>query len=188
MRLFLTSCALATLVAHPVHSFFVYQPPATTPWHGRLSSTALQDISGSSQLAQLASMTTLSIDSGDLTVIREYADTGFITDATTNPLFVSQAGLSGDPVYAAMVDDAVAYALEEEKNNSDESSIVSLAIDRLAVNLGKAISEIVPGKRISGRFRNGSVSSFLQAMNRLKHSFCAPHRLHIHRSRSAAFL
>ena len=56
--------------------------------------------SASSQLAQLAGMTTLSIDSGDLKVIEEYAKTGFITDATTNPLFVSQAGLSGDPMYA----------------------------------------------------------------------------------------
>ena len=56
--------------------------------------------SESSQLAQLAGMTTLSIDSGDLKVIEEYAKTGFITDATPNPLFVSQAGLSGDPVYA----------------------------------------------------------------------------------------
>lgn len=56
--------------------------------------------SDSSQLAQLAGMTTLSIDSGDLKVIEEYAQTGFITDATTNPLFVSQAGLSGDPTYA----------------------------------------------------------------------------------------
>ena len=41
-------------------------------------------------------MTTLSIDTGDLDVIAEYAKTGSITDATTNPLFVSQAGLSGD--------------------------------------------------------------------------------------------
>jgi len=56
--------------------------------------------SESSQLAQLAGMTTLSIDSGDLKVIEEFAKTGYITDATTNPLFVSQAGLSGDPVYA----------------------------------------------------------------------------------------
>ena len=53
-----------------------------------------------SQLAQLAGMTTLSIDSGDLKVIEDYAKTGYITDATTNPLFVSQAGLSGDPTYA----------------------------------------------------------------------------------------
>lgn len=38
-------------------------------------------------------MTTLSIDSGDLKVIEEYAATGYIVDATTNPLFVSQGKL-----------------------------------------------------------------------------------------------
>lgn len=67
------------------------------------SSTALAaavSASESSQLYQLAQITTLSIDSGDLKVIEEYAKTGLITDATTNPLFVSQAGLSGDPTYA----------------------------------------------------------------------------------------
>ena len=90
-------------------------------------------------------MTTLSIDSGDLNVIRQFAESGYITDATTNPLFVSQAGLSGDPVYAAMVDDAVTYALENGGTKEGESSVVSLAIDRLAVNLGKSISEIVSG-------------------------------------------
>jgi transaldolase len=88
-------------------------------------------------------MTTLSIDSGDLKVIEEYAATGYITDATTNPLFVSQAGMSGDPVYAKLVDDAVEYAIGQKMG--DEASTVSLAIDRLAVNLGAAIAKIVPG-------------------------------------------
>ena len=95
-------------------------------------------------------MTVLSIDSGDLKVIEEYAGTGYITDATTNPLFVSQAGMSGDPVYAAMVDDAVEYAMRRAESGNtgagdEEAAIVALAADRLAVNLGKAISEIVPG-------------------------------------------
>jgi len=97
-----------------------------------------------SQLSQLAKMTTLSIDSGDLTIIENYANTGFITDATTNPLFVSQAGLSGDPVYAKMVDDAVYYAIKNSPSK-EESDIAALGIDRLAVNLGAAISKIVKG-------------------------------------------
>ena len=53
-------------------------------------------------LVQMSQGPTLSIDSGDLKVIEEYAKTGYITDATTNPLFVSQAGLSGDPIYAGV--------------------------------------------------------------------------------------
>ena len=102
-------------------------------------------VSEDSQLAQLASMTTLSIDSGDLDVIREFAATGLITDATTNPLFVSQAGVNGDPVYAKMVDDAVRYAIDQTASTADEKATIALAIDRLAVNLGKSISDIVKG-------------------------------------------
>jgi len=98
-----------------------------------------------SQLAQLSRVTTLSIDSGDLDVIRSYAATGYITDATTNPLFVSQAGLSGDPTYQKMLRDAVEYTVNQSSDSKDSAEVVSLAIDRLAVNLGKAISEIVPG-------------------------------------------
>mmetsp|Transcript_9126 Transcript_9126/g.13810 ORF Transcript_9126/g.13810 Transcript_9126/m.13810 type:complete len:374 (+) Transcript_9126:78-1199(+) len=103
------------------------------------SSTALK----ASQLEQLSQVTTLSIDSGDLKVIEKYAATGFITDATTNPLFVSQAGSSGDPVYQKLVDDAVAFALASDEK--DEDSIVALAIDALAVNLGASIASIVKG-------------------------------------------
>ena len=48
------------------------------------------EVSKDSQLAQLAGMTVISVDTGDLTVIEELGKTGYITDATTNPLFVSQ--------------------------------------------------------------------------------------------------
>lgn len=89
-------------------------------------------------------MTTLSIDTGDLDVIKEYAATGLISDATTNPLFVSQAGLSGDPRYVAFVDEAVAYA-KAKGGSMDQEDRVNLAIDRLAVNLGKEIADLVQG-------------------------------------------
>jgi len=99
-------------------------------------------MSGGSQLAQLASMTVLAVDTGDLSVIEELSKTGHITDATTNPLFVSQAGLSGDPRYVAFVDEAVKYAKGKTK---DVDEGVALAIDRLAVNLGKEILQFVKG-------------------------------------------
>eukprot|EP00288_Rhodomonas_lens_P006477 CAMPEP_0177740048 /NCGR_PEP_ID=MMETSP0484_2-20121128/27357_1 /TAXON_ID=354590 /ORGANISM="Rhodomonas lens, Strain RHODO" /LENGTH=196 /DNA_ID=CAMNT_0019254163 /DNA_START=111 /DNA_END=698 /DNA_ORIENTATION=+ len=92
-------------------------------------------------------MTTLSVDTGDLTVIEELAKTGFITDATTNPLFVSQAGLSGDPRYMAFVDEAVDYAKAKLKSGevNGEGEAVALAMDRLAVNLGREIVKLVKG-------------------------------------------
>jgi len=95
-----------------------------------------------SQLEQLAGMTVLSIDTGDLDIIQKYADTGHITDATTNPLFVSQAGLSGDARYIAFVDKAIAYA---KANAEGGEAQLELAMDRLAVELGIEITKIVPG-------------------------------------------
>jgi hypothetical protein len=109
MNLATTASFLATHHLHSCHGFLPQAP--RKPIVGPVSMTRLSTMmmmmvsasessSSSSQLAQLAGMTTLSIDSGDLKVIEEYAKTGYITDATTNPLFVSQAGLSGDPTYA----------------------------------------------------------------------------------------
>ncbi len=122
------------------HAFMqqISSPQSHNTYHKNAS-----QLFASSQLEQLSKQTTLSIDSGDLTIIEKYAQTGFITDATTNPLFVSQAGLSGDPVYAKMLDDAVSFAIQS--SNDDPESIVALAIDRLAVNLGASIASIVKG-------------------------------------------
>mmetsp|Transcript_38659 Transcript_38659/g.116107 ORF Transcript_38659/g.116107 Transcript_38659/m.116107 type:complete len:399 (-) Transcript_38659:498-1694(-) len=99
-------------------------------------------------LEALAELTTLSIDSGDIDVVSEYASTGLITDATTNPLFVSRAGDSGDARYEAMVEEAVTYAKEAQAEGgcSDLVDAVNLAIDRLAVNLGTELSRLVPGR------------------------------------------
>jgi hypothetical protein len=50
-----------------------------------------------SQLEQLAAMTVLSIDTGDIQTIEKFAATGFITDATTNPLFGECWGVGYEP-------------------------------------------------------------------------------------------
>ena len=89
-------------------------------------------------------MTVLSIDSGDLNVVRAYAQTGFITDATTNPLFVSQAGLRGEGEDLEFVNEAVSYAKANAGSMSDDE-VVNLAIDKLSVNLGLALMDIIDG-------------------------------------------
>jgi hypothetical protein len=83
----------------------------------------------------------LSIDTGDLDIVEQFAATGYITDATTNPLFVSQAGMSGDPRYVEFVDEAITYAKEKMCNmdGCEVNDAIALAMDRLAVNLGKNI-------------------------------------------------
>ena len=102
------------------------------------------DVAPGSLLEQLANMTVLSIDSGDLNVVRAYAQTGFITDATTNPLFVSQAGLRGEGEYLEFVNEAVSYAKANAGSMSDDE-VVNLAIDKLSVNLGLALMDIIDG-------------------------------------------
>ena len=80
-------------------------------------------------------MTVLSVDTGDLSILENLAKTGLITDATTNPLFVSQAGTSGDPRYVAFVDEAIEYARAHAGGDGTDA-VVELAMDKLAVNLG----------------------------------------------------
>ena len=144
---FLSIYTASYLLSNVIGSAHAFMSPARFHDHRHLLKTNLHATNQVSQLEQLSQQTTLSIDSGDLKVIEKYAQTGFITDATTNPLFVSQAGLSGDPVYAKLVDDAVSFAIASStaSNDNDEDSIVALAIDRLAVNLGASIASIVKG-------------------------------------------
>ena len=85
-----------------------------------------------SLLSQLAEVTTLSIDTGDLVILESFSKTGLITDATTNPLFVSQAGLSGDERYVRFVARAISYAKAIAKG---EAAVLELAMYRLAVEL-----------------------------------------------------
>lgn len=105
-------------------------------------------VSKNSQLRMLSEMTVLSIDTGDLSVIGRFAQTGVITDATTNPLFVSQTAARGkEPEYAALVDEAVtaAKASLHQKSGSPSPEAVNLAIDHLSVNLGRKILDLVKG-------------------------------------------
>ena len=94
-------------------------------------------------------MTVLSIDSGDIDTVSAYAKTGLITDATTNPLFVSQAAANGDARYEAMVSDAVSYAKRRTCSDSGcpvPEETLNVAMDKLAVNLGRELIDLVPGR------------------------------------------
>lgn len=121
-----------------------FTSPGVAPSRHCYSSTALQ----ASALEELAKLTTLSIDSGDLTVVEQYKN--LVTDCTTNPLFVSQAGQSGDARYQSMVQDAISYAKETlgggDASLPDPGEEVNLAMDKLAVNLGAQLLDLVPGK------------------------------------------
>lgn len=138
------SLSPATITAFTPHSLSTSNNLKMSP-QSTSSSTSLQ----TSALESLADITTLSIDSGDIDTVSRYAKTGLITDATTNPLFVSQAGANGDARYEAMVAEAITYAKQKtcaEDGCPVPEETLNMAVDRLAVNLGKELVGLVPGR------------------------------------------
>lgn len=88
-------------------------------------------------LTQLKAVTTVVVDSGDLTAIEQFRP----VDATTNPsLLLNASQLDfAKPVLAG----AVAYA---KSKASAADAQLSLASDKFAVDIGTAISKLVPGR------------------------------------------
>lgn len=88
-------------------------------------------------LEQLKQYTKVVADTGDFASIEVYKP----VDATTNPSLIYVA--SQDQKYAALVDDAVEFAKQQ---SNDKQEQLSRAMDKLSVNFGLKILEIVPGR------------------------------------------
>lgn len=88
-------------------------------------------------LDQLKTYTQVVADTGDFASIEVYKP----VDATTNPSLIFAA--SQNPLYRPLIDDALAYA---KMLTSDKNLRLSKAMDKLAVNFGLKILEIVPGR------------------------------------------
>lgn len=86
---------------------------------------------------QLAGMTTIVADSGEIEAIRKFKP----TDATTNPSLIYAAAKM--PEYSALVDNAVEHGLALE--GAPDSERLEAAMDKLSVNFGLEIVQIVPG-------------------------------------------
>ena len=88
-------------------------------------------------LSQLKAVTTVVVDSGDLTAIEQFRP----VDATTNPsLLLNASQLDfAKPILA----EAIAYA---KRHTGDAAQQLSLASDKFAVDIGTAISKLVPGR------------------------------------------
>lgn len=88
-------------------------------------------------LSQLKTVTTVVVDSGDLTAIEQFRP----VDATTNPsllLNASQLAFS-KPV----LDAAIQYAKQQ---TGDKTQQLSLTSDKFAVDIGTEITKLVPGR------------------------------------------
>ncbi len=90
-----------------------------------------------SLLTQLNQMTVTVADTGDIKSIERFKP----RDATTNPSLITQAAQMAE--YQDVVDGALRFC---QKQANDPKQIVALAIDRLSVEFGLRILQIVSGR------------------------------------------
>jgi transaldolase len=95
---------------------------------------------GKNLLEQLKEMTVVVADTGDINSIEKFRP----RDATTNPSLIAAAAQM--PEYAKIVDDALLWAKDQARPGESKNDIVKRAIDRLAVEFGLKILQIVPGR------------------------------------------
>ncbi|PGH19682.1 transaldolase [Polytolypa hystricis UAMH7299] len=114
----------------------------------------------SSSLDQLkATGTTVVCDSGDFATIGKYKP----QDATTNPSLILAA--SKKPEYAKLIDAAVAYGKKHGKTVDQQ---VDDTLDRLLVEFGKEILQIIPGKvstEVDARYSFDTQASVSKALH-----------------------
>ncbi len=89
------------------------------------------------KLDQLKRMTTVVADTGDIDAISAYTP----TDATTNPSLLFKA--AQQPQYDDLLQDAIDYAMS--RSQQMESRAIDM-MDKLAVNFGLEILNIIPGR------------------------------------------
>src|SRR5678810_778997 len=92
-----------------------------------------------SLLEQLKTMTVVVADTGDIHSIEKFRP----RDATTNPSLITAAAQM--PEYRDIVDGALRWA-ETKAAGAGADRVVRLAVDRLAVEFGLRILQIVPGR------------------------------------------
>jgi len=90
-----------------------------------------------SMLDQLRKMPTVVADTGEINQIRRWQP----QDATTNPSLLKKA--AGDSDYADLVKDAMRFG---EEQAGDRRARLEATIDKLFVNFGREILEIIPGR------------------------------------------
>ncbi|WP_318417817.1 transaldolase [Photobacterium leiognathi] len=91
----------------------------------------------STKLEQLRALTTVVADTGDIKDITKYQP----EDATTNPSLILKAAQIAE--YAPLIEASIAYA---KAQSSYKAQQVQDTCDMLAVNIGKEILNVVPGR------------------------------------------
>jgi transaldolase len=91
-------------------------------------------------LEQLRSMTTVVSDTGDFNAIKEFKP----QDATTNPSLIAAAAQM--PEYSDIVDGTLKASRQQLGESADEKQVANLAFKHLAIEFGKRILQIIPGR------------------------------------------
>ncbi|MFH2131852.1 MAG: transaldolase [bacterium] len=89
------------------------------------------------KLSRLRQMTVVVADTGDINTIKQYSP----EDATTNPSLLLKAAQM--PEYQNLVKDAIQWG---KGQNGDSALQKENILDKLAVNFGKEILKIIPGR------------------------------------------
>jgi transaldolase len=89
------------------------------------------------KLEQLAGMTTIVADTGDIDAVRRLKP----VDCTTNPTLVLKAAEM--PQHAALVEDAIAWG---RRQGGTKEARAAAVCDRLAIGFGVELAAIVPGR------------------------------------------
>ena len=90
-----------------------------------------------SQLESLRKVTTVVADTGDIELIKKYRP----QDATTNPSLLFKAAQM--PQYKNLVEEAASYCAKHAGSAAERTDVF---MDKLAVNFGLEILEIIPGR------------------------------------------
>ncbi len=93
-----------------------------------------------SLLDQLSKMTVIVSDTGDINAIRKFKP----QDSTTNPSLIMAAAAM--PEYAPLVDEALAWAKKDVGTGAGKVATVTRAVDRLSVEFGVRILQIIKGR------------------------------------------
>ncbi|HEY5715835.1 MAG TPA: transaldolase [Psychromonas sp.] len=116
----------------------------------------------SNKLDQLRKFTTVVADTGDVEEIAKYQP----EDATTNPSLILKAALLSD--YKNLIEASITYA---KSQSDDKGQQIVDTCDMLAVNIGKEILKIVPGRistEVDARFSYDTDSTVAKARRLIK--------------------
>jgi transaldolase len=91
-------------------------------------------------LQQLREITVVVADTGDIEAIEQAKP----QDATTNPSLITAAAQM--PQYQSIVDETLLNAHKQLGDNSSDKDVANLAFKHLAIEFGKRILEVIPGR------------------------------------------